>query len=95
MILSSWNWVISNSPERPGEEALKDIIGEILQEMEEQMGFKENATVAPLETVQKMMSVGWVWRCMTTLEMGLIGRSGPVTGVHTHPLGESTEVCIN
>jgi hypothetical protein len=66
MILSSWNWVISNSPERPGEEALKEIIGEILQEMEEQMGFKENATVAPLETVQKMMSVGWVWRCMTT-----------------------------
>jgi hypothetical protein len=64
MILSSWNWVISHSPERPGEAALKDIIREILQEMEEQMGFKESSSVAPLETVQRMMSVGWVWGCI-------------------------------
>lgn len=57
--------MINNSPERPGEEALREIISEILQEMEEQMGFKESAAVAPLETVQRMMSVGWVWRCIT------------------------------
>jgi hypothetical protein len=63
MVLSSWNWVVRNSPERPGEEALRKIIDDILKEMDEQMGFKEIPTVAPLETVQKMMSVGWVWGC--------------------------------
>jgi hypothetical protein len=66
MILSTWNWVVQNSAQKAGEEVLQEIISEILREMEEQMGFKEIPTVAPLETVRLMMEVGWVWGCMIT-----------------------------
>jgi hypothetical protein len=63
-ILSTWNWVVRNTGQRPGEELLQEIISEILQEMEEQMCFKEIPTVAPLETVRRMMDISWVWGCM-------------------------------
>lgn len=94
MILSSWNWVIRNSPERPGEEALREIIGDILKEMDEQMGFKEIPTVAPLETVQKMMSVGWVWGCTDHFKKDLIDRSRAIAELHARSRGEPPEVFV-
>ena len=95
MVLSSWNWVIRNSPERPGEEALKDIIDDILKEMDEQMAFKEIPTVAPLETVQKMMSVGWVWGCSDHFRKELIYRSRTAAELHAHSRGEPSEVFVD
>jgi hypothetical protein len=92
MILSTWNWVVQNSVQSPGEEVLQGIISEILHEMDEQMGFKETPTVAPLETVRRMMEVGWVWGCMITEWDRLTSRSDSVVTISKHSRGEPEKV---
>ena len=86
--------MVQNSVQSPGEEVLHEIIAEILHEMDEQMGFREIPTVAPLETVRRMMEVGWVWGCMITEWNRLTSRSDSVITISKHSHGEPEKVCM-